>query len=184
MSFITANEFNETDKHITYLRAKKETQGGYAFLDHDVFALSNILLLRPELRKEFAWLDWQDWKNAYITPDSGHSLDGESYVKTVMLENFGILCNVKMVCQKPNTKNTYWVMKGICPFHRRVHSSQNWIIESVHQNAILACYHVNKGAKRGPWLMIGHQLPLENMVGSLEVENVPPPKRRVSDSDG
>ena len=62
-----------------------------------------------------------------ITPRSRYNIAGEDYVKRVICEELGVLAQIGGITKSKHGQTAY-IMKGVCPFHRRVHTHQNWVL--------------------------------------------------------
>jgi hypothetical protein len=139
----------EQDKD--YIMQFKAPGGGFSWSAAELSIAKKTMKLYPELKAEFCWLDW----TLDVTVDSKFSELAEGYVKRVMLEEFGVLCQLKTI-MKDKMGNTQWVMTGVCPFHRRVHRQQNWYICQKKDVSIVGCFHANaiRGRLVNPFVIL------------------------------
>lgn len=119
-------DFNVAADHdsatVAYLLAKRRTQGGYNWTYADVKAAQGIVARGIQLPFG-AFLP----PTTPIAPRSAFNLASEDYVKHVILEEFGVLCQIKIVTKDKKSK-LMWLMGGVCPFHRHSHDNQHWAI--------------------------------------------------------
>lgn len=125
-------DFNVCADHdsatVAYLLGKRRTAGGYNWTFADVKAAQAIVARGVQLPFG-AFLP----STVPITPRSTYNLASEDYVKTAILETFGVLCQLKIV-GKNKAGRVQWMMFGVCPFHRHVHDQQHWAITDFSQN--------------------------------------------------
>lgn len=143
-------------ERLAHLRSLKEPQGGYAFGWLELHDLVELCGRHRSLRAEFAWLDVA----TPIPPRSRFNFGSEDYVKHVLLEMFGVLANLHSVYLSPRRQVT-WVLKGVCPFHRRVHTHNRYCVREDKQGTSLICFHKNQGCLMPCRMIITQQLPLE-----------------------
>jgi hypothetical protein len=143
---------SKAQQDLEYLLKFKEPGGGFSWSAAELSSARALIKLYPEYRGEFAWLPW----TLDVTPDSKFSHLAEQYVKRVILEEFGVLCQIKSMA-KDKMGNDQWIMTGVCPFHRRVHRSQNWYINQKKDASIIGCFHANAiyGRLVNPFVILG-----------------------------
>lgn len=120
------NDINSAADHdsatVAYLLSKRRTTGGYNWTFADVRAAQGIHQRGVQLPFG-AFLP----STTPITCRSVFNMACEDAVKSIILEQFGVLCQVKIVT-KDKKQRLMWLMTGVCPFHRHVHDSQHWFI--------------------------------------------------------
>lgn len=119
-------DFNVASQHdagtVAYLLAKRRAAGGFNWNYADVKAAQGIVARGIQLPFG-AFLP----STVPIAPRSVFNMASEDYVKRTILEEFGVLCQVKIVT-KDKKQRLMWLMSGVCPFHRHVHDNQHWFI--------------------------------------------------------
>jgi hypothetical protein len=126
------NDINTAATHdagtVAYLLGKRRTAGGYNWNFADVKAAQGIVSRGIQLPFG-AFLP----STVPLTERSAFNMASEDYVKRSILEEFGVLCQVKIVT-KDAKGHLMWLMTGVCPFHRHVHDSQHWFIIDFNQH--------------------------------------------------
>jgi hypothetical protein len=103
---------------------KDHPHGGFQWTGYDVSDAIEIAKTDPDFAKEMVFIP----SETPVAPASRFCLGPvESYVKCVVLEELGVLAQVKSI-SKTKHGQIAWIMGGVCPFHRRVHGTQNWVI--------------------------------------------------------
>jgi len=98
--------------------------GGFEWTGYDLSEALEAAIDDPE----FACIMVRIPPQAPLAPQSRFRFgSGEDYVKRVILEELGVLAQIKCITQTKYGQ-TSWIMSGVCPFHRRVHSRQNWLL--------------------------------------------------------
>lgn len=136
---------------VAYLLAKKRPQGGYNFTYADLRVVKGLIARGVQM--PFVWLA----PDVDLPPRSVFNMACEDYVKRTIVEEFGVLSQVKIV-NKTSKNNIQWLMSGVCPFHRIVHDHQNWgIIQGAEESCII-CYRGREDGK--PIRAFLYKLPL------------------------
>jgi len=143
---------------VAYLLAKRRAEGGYNWNYADVKAAQGIVARGVQLPFG-AFLP----STVPISPRSAFNLASEDYVKTCILEIFGVLCQLKIV-SKDRKGRIQWLMSGVCPFHRHVHDNQHWAItdfsvDETHVHCFFTISGEQDVSKQFPRARIAH-LPL------------------------
>lgn len=146
---LPATAGSEEDKK--FLLSLKEPQGGFAWCAMETRVAKKIIKVYPELKEPFGWLHW----SLNVSPRSKYNHLAEDYVKRVILEEFGVLCQLQTIT-KDRFGNDMWLMSGVCPFHRRVHRQQHWCIHQKKDDTIVECFHKNKiyGREVQPFIIL------------------------------
>lgn len=157
--FSSARNYDQDEK--SHLLSRKEAQGGFDWSGYDLSVARRLQATDEEFRKTINWLDY---RVVPTTPMSAFNMSCENYVKAVILEQYGVLCQVRSVSLDSHD-SIYWVMSGVCPIHRRVHRHQNWVINAGAGNdgksAFIKCFHPSRAyGGRLPQSWIGSDLPL------------------------
>ena len=141
--FVKSTVYSESQEKA--LLGRKEVQGGFDFVYSDICAIRELILKDETLMEKFNWLNGNRFPAIPITDRSPWNMASEDYVKRFMLESFGVLCQVNGV-STDKWGNVFWVMKGVCPFHRRHHRNQHWIINEGKPDgeSIVQCFHCSK----------------------------------------
>lgn len=182
-SFSSATEFYRIE--LDALATRKESQGGFDFVASDIQVIRGLILKEKKVMEIFNWLDGNRFPQIPITERSSFNMAGEDYVKRYMLESWGVLCQVALVGQD-KYQFIYWTMKGICPFHRRLHRNQHWIINEGKPNgdSVIQCFHPSKRFIKAciyPKAFVP-KLPLHVPAG--DGASYPVPRKYAYDSDG
>lgn len=143
-------------RDLEHLRSLKYPGGGYEFGYLELSDLQRLCSAHPELRREFGWLE----HTIPVPPRSKFNFGSEDYIKHVVLELFGVLVNIHSVYKTPK-KQICWVLKGVCPFHRRVHTHNRFCIREDLRGTALICFHKNQGCLMPCRMLITQELPLE-----------------------
>lgn len=134
------------------LKSKKnKVRGGFEFDSCDIFELKCLIDHDKSYCKEFHWCpDYEDPLQD-LFPISNELIEeypGLPYIYRLILEDFGVLCSFWKKCIA-RTGQTVWIMRGMCPFHRRVHSQQHWcLIKQESGVVIMTCLHKNPDGNR------------------------------------
>lgn len=141
----------------------RQEQGGFDWTGWD---MQDAIKIAKSGDEEFAQrISWLP-PETRVPPRSRFDMGPvEDYVKHVVLEECGVLGNIHAVT-KDKHGNLAWVMKGVCPFHRRVHRHQNWIIVEGRpgKDTIIRCMKASKrftASTHYPYIKIG-ELALAN----------------------
>jgi len=97
--------------------------GGFEWTGYDLADAIEVAKMDPEFAFHMAFIG----DTAPITPRSRYNMSSEDYIKRTILEELGVLAQINSV-SKSKFGQVAWLMKGVCPFHRRVHSHQNWMV--------------------------------------------------------
>jgi hypothetical protein len=119
--------------HVTFVDKKKSKllsfadvhiNGGFEWTGFDLADALAVATADPEFAGKMGYVPL----TAPITPQSRFNFgEAENYVKRVALEELGVLAQIAGTQISKHGQNA-WVMKGVCPFHRRVHRNQHWVI--------------------------------------------------------
>lgn len=105
--------------------------GGFEWTGYDLSDAIAIAKTDQEFASRMAYMD----PSKPSTPQSRfHFGAAEDYIKLLVKEELGVLAQIKSVSTSRHGQ-VYWIMQGVCPFHRRVHSQQNWIISEGRKGA-------------------------------------------------
>jgi len=97
--------------------------GGFEWTGYNLRDAIEIAKSDAAFAAKMAWMA----PDAPITPRSRYNLPGEDYVKRVVCEELGVLAQIGGMSKSKHGQKAY-IMKGVCPFHRRVHTHQNWVL--------------------------------------------------------
>lgn len=113
------------DRKATLLSRKDDhVNGGFEFTGYDVSDAVSIAKADAEFARAIAFLP----ATTPLAPASRFGFGtSENYFKQLVLEEFGVLTQV-VSTGVSKFGQTYWTMTGVCPFHRRVHRNQHWIL--------------------------------------------------------
>jgi len=103
--------------------ADEHPNGGFEWTGYDLQDAIEIAKSSAPFAAEMAYIA----PTAPITPRSRYNFPSEDYVKRTILEELGVLTQINGT-QKSKHGQIAWIMKGVCPFHRRVHTHQNWVL--------------------------------------------------------
>lgn len=103
--------------------ADQHPNGGYEWTGYDLQDALEIAKTDKSFAQRMAFME----PTTTLPPHSRYHLPGEDYVKRVILEELGVLSQVGGY-QRSKHGQAAWIMKGVCPFHRRVHAHQNWVV--------------------------------------------------------
>lgn len=118
-----------------------EPQGGF---DWNRFDLNDAMAIAKDDAGFALRINYIPW-DAPITARSKFNMSCEDYVKRTILEEFHVLCQVHSVGHDKKGC-IQWIMQGVCPFHRRIHRQQRWIINegTANQDSFIMCFHPSK----------------------------------------
>jgi len=97
--------------------------GGFEWTGYDLSDAIEIAKSDASFAASMAWMA----PDTPITPRSRYNFACEDYVKRVVVEELGVLAQISGTSKSKYGQLAY-TMKGVCPFHRRVHSHQHWVL--------------------------------------------------------
>jgi len=97
--------------------------GGFEWTGYDLADALEIAKIVPSFAAAMAYMA----PDTPITPRSRYNFPSEDYVKRTVLEELGVLAQINGTSRSKHGQIA-WIMKGVCPFHRRVHTHQNWVL--------------------------------------------------------
>lgn len=152
---LAAEETAEKKQLKQLLIRKNDVRGGFEFVDVQELIYMRTLAMHPRYRSHFDWCA----PDSDVLPRSHVNHPAEDYVKRYLIEQWGVRAQLALIL-KDKYENPQWIMTGVCPFHRRSHSSQNWAIQiNMKMETQITCFHVRTGRKQmffaAPGLPIG-----------------------------
>lgn len=103
--------------------ADKHPNGGYEWTGFDLSDAIEIAKTDRSFAQRMAFMA----PDTPLPPRSRYNLPGEDYIKRVVVEELGVLSQVVGTSRSKHGQLA-WIMTGVCPFHRRVHTHQHWVI--------------------------------------------------------
>jgi len=97
--------------------------GGFEWTGYDLADALEIAKIVPSFAAAMAYMA----PDTPIAPRSRYNFKSEDYVKRTILEELGVLAQINGTSRSKHGQIA-WIMKGVCPFHRRVHTHQNWVL--------------------------------------------------------
>jgi len=137
------HELKEEQKTVDYFnrRLKNEIRGGFEPVCRADVVYMRQLCVHPRYRAMFNWCS----KSEPLLSPSMLSLEGENYVMAYLRDEWGVRAKLQLVIYD-KFGNPEWIMSGMCPFHRREHSKQNWMIKiNSKLETEIMCFHPPAG---------------------------------------
>lgn len=106
-----------------YSFADNHPNGGFEWTGYDLADALEIAKSDASFASSMAYMA----PNTPIAPRSRYNFACEDYVKRTIAEELGVLAQVNGT-SRSKFGQIAWLMKGVCPFHRRVHTHQNWMV--------------------------------------------------------
>lgn len=112
---------NRIEKLLSF--QENHPNGGFEWTGYDLRDALEIAKSDQAFASKMAYMA----PDAPITPRSRYNIAGEDYVKRTICEELGVLAQIGGISTSKHGQKAY-IMKGVCPFHRRVHAHQNWVL--------------------------------------------------------
>lgn len=141
-----------------YKHLNNAKRGGFEPTCKTDIIFMRAICVHPRHQPKFNWLP-KDTPCCSVSP---LCLPGESYVMRYFIENWGIRAKLRLIV-RDKFANPEWIMEGVCPFHRREHSKQNWVVKiNSKLETEIMCFHAPPGRSYLFWAEPG--IPIEGRM--------------------